>query len=59
MRLFNKLEIGIHNDGIGRVVWTLFEFNKCANGCLLYDFGPFYITILKGDCGSRTFYEEI
>lgn len=49
MRIKN-LNFGLHTDGADRVVWTWYEFNKCAGGCLIWDFGPFYFTILRGEC---------
>lgn len=54
MRIFN-FEFGIHRTGSagpnkGDIVWTWYEFNRCCNGCLIFDLGPFYFTILQGEC---------
>lgn len=49
MRIFN-LEFGLQDDAKGRVVWTWYETTECFSGCSCRSFGPFYFTILRGEC---------
>lgn len=33
--------------------YSAWEFQRCPEGCLMWDFGPYYITWLRGQCASR------
>lgn len=49
MKVFN-LEFGVTRDAEGKVFWCWYELDRCYSGCLISSFGPFYFTILRGDC---------
>jgi hypothetical protein len=50
MRLFNKFEFGISRGEGNRLVWVKPGFWRGVCDCSIYEFGPFYFTILRGDC---------
>lgn len=54
MRLRN-IETGIQLGNNGKTLWTWFERQDCPGGCIILSFGPFYLTVLRGECNI---YEE-
>lgn len=50
MRIGN-VEFGLTRDELWRVrSFYIFARSECCEGCILFDAGPFYFTILKGRC---------
>ena len=45
MRLFNLVEFGVGRPFVWRPVVA-----RCVVGCLCFEFGHFFLTILRGDC---------
>lgn len=43
-------EFGLIRDAHKKVRWTWPDIDNAICGCIILSIGPFYLTILKGDC---------